>query len=405
MKNITSLSLILAATVALAACDGDDTPGNGSLKAPQGLQVVSVAATSALVSWEEDAAALYHDVCVPGVDTLAVESASSCEISGLQPNTTYTWKARARNGETVTAWVDGPAITTGDVALNAPRELQVTSTTYNSALLLWEGDTTALYHDVCIPGVDTLSVVSFSSCGIDGLEQNTTYTWKVRARRGETVTAWVDGPTFKTEIYDDARGPWVGEWYSDGKWTGSVTLYGNTIPYEQFSSYLPDTLRPGTMGTIDVTIELAEENGEKLIAMEFPAPPFPGAFTETRVVMPIVDGKGSVERPLTQTIPVVTAANPVAVRDLPFIESILGSAAGLESMIENLSITEFTVHLTKITFTFGPVATDTIPVVVVIDGTTELDTDNTLANILLDTMLSDNRLKITIHSSLYRKEE
>jgi hypothetical protein len=283
------------------------------------------------------------------------------------------------------------------IALNAPSNLQVHTVTRNSVIVSWQGDSTALYHDVFVSGGDTISVAS-TSCGIDGLQQNTTYSWHVRARRGETTSAFVTGPSFTTEAYNDVITAWTGKWYNKG-WDGSISLFGNEVPYSEFSAFMPDSLNPERMGVMEFTIEEAEDG---ILAITFPTPTIAlaGPFPTGRVLFPLVEDKASIEQPLSNTIPLVT--EPVPIGELPFLEDVGNNMlAGYDS----LSITEFTVNLTKLTFTFGPPAADTIPAFVTIDGTATIKTDDALLNALLDFLLPNDKLKIKITSTLYRKEE
>jgi hypothetical protein len=287
-----------------------------------------------------------------------------------------------------------------EIKLVAPTTLQVHDVTHNSVLVTWQGDTNALYHDVLVQGQDTLAVQSNASCGVDGLLPSTTYTWQVRARHGKVTTPWVPGPSFTTAAYHDVRGAWVGQWIAN-EWGGSVTLYGTEVPYEQFRDYMPgEVLDPGATGEMEITIELAEE---EMIAMTFPVVatpvPAPVPVPEGRVLLPVIEGKVTVEETLSNTIPVVE--EPVPVSEIPFLEAVGGT--GMEQYLDGLVIETFTVNLTKLTFSFGPVAADTIPVTVTVDGNTSLKTNNVFADLLISTL--DNKLKIKINSTLHRKEE
>ncbi|MDR1274686.1 MAG: hypothetical protein LBK12_09075, partial [Odoribacteraceae bacterium] len=134
-----------------------------------------------------------------------------------------------------------------DITLALPVQLQVSSLTYNSVILAWQrGDTNALAYDVYVEGLlDTISVedthVTSLTCGIEGLQHSTPYDWYARACHGNVKTAWVKGPSFTTEFYDDTRDHWVGTWQGE-TWDGSVTIFGMNLPYSQFSDFMPEDL-------------------------------------------------------------------------------------------------------------------------------------------------------------------
>jgi hypothetical protein len=68
--------------------------------------------------------------------------------------------------------------------------------TDTSVILTWEGTTDS--YEIEIGG--TTKAVGTDIVTINGLLQDTEYTWKVRAIEGELTSEWVDGPTFTTEL-------------------------------------------------------------------------------------------------------------------------------------------------------------------------------------------------------------
>ncbi|MDR2414182.1 MAG: fibronectin type III domain-containing protein [Odoribacteraceae bacterium] len=283
------------------------------------------------------------------------------------------------------------------VVLNPPSNLQIHTVTHNSVIVYWQGDSTALFHDVFVSGGDTIPVAS-TSCGIDGLQQKTTYNWYVRARRGGTTTAFVAGPPFTTEDYSDVMAAWEGEWNNRG-WDGSITLFGNEVPYSDFSAFMPDSLNPARMEAMNLKIEETEDSN---LAITFPTLPVAGPFPTGRVVFPLDGDRATLEQELSNTIPFVR--EPVPVADLPFLDDMSGMS-DLLAEYGDIAITEFTVNLTKFTFTLGPPAADTIPALITIDGTAKMSTDDALLNAVLDLLLPNDNLKIKITTTLYRKEE
>jgi hypothetical protein len=267
---------------------------------------------------------------------------------------------------------------------------------HNSVIVTWTGDTTARAYDVYVTGQDTIPVEG-TSCGVDGLQHSTPYQWHVRARNGERKTTWVDGPSFTTEFYDDTRDHWVGTWQARD-WTGTVILFGSSIPYDEFADYIPAEVDPAAMlQSMEVTIALADNNQ---ITMTLPAFTEPSPIPGGDVTLPIIDQKATIEQSLSGTgaIPVIT--DPVPVTSLPFFDDIEGAA-----LLNGTSITEFTITPESITITFGPQVADSIPVLVTVNSQVSVHVSDSLLDAMLGLALPDKSLKIRINSALYKKEE
>ena len=76
----------------------------------------------------------------------------------------------------------------------APTNLNVTDITLESAKLTWTGTGTSYELQV---GTTTYTSTS-TSYSLTGLQENTEYTWKVRAKKGNDFSAWTNGTKFKT---------------------------------------------------------------------------------------------------------------------------------------------------------------------------------------------------------------
>ena len=76
----------------------------------------------------------------------------------------------------------------------APTNLNVTDISLESAKLTWTGIGTSYELQV---GTTTYTSTS-TSYNVTGLQENTEYTWKVRARKGDDFSAWTNGHKFKT---------------------------------------------------------------------------------------------------------------------------------------------------------------------------------------------------------------
>jgi hypothetical protein len=293
-----------------------------------------------------------------------------------------------------------------DITLALPTQLQVSSFTHNSAILTWQrGDTNALAYDVYVVGLpDTISVeapdIPAITCGVDGLEHSTTYDWYARARHENVKTTWVKGPSFTTEFYDDTRDHWIGTWQG-ATWDGSVTIFGMNLPYSQFSDFMPEDLDLDAMfQSMEITITLADDNQVAMTFPQFPdASPFPGG----EILLPVIDGTATYEQTISIPIEIITEDNPVPASELPFVpDAVKGNPA-----LANVSITDFTVHLKKITFTFGPQAENTLPAHLNISGDATIGVDDPMANALLFLVIPSDTRKIAINfsSTLSKKQE
>ena len=116
-KHIIFLTLtaLLAAFVAACNDNGTDDGGKddaGELKpvvAPSNLRVENLLDMSAVLVWDGENSE--YEVEWNGTMMLVTPSISF-GIDSLTPETSYTWKVRAKEGERYSEWVDGPAFTT-----------------------------------------------------------------------------------------------------------------------------------------------------------------------------------------------------------------------------------------------------------------------------------------------------
>ena len=79
-------------------------------------------------------------------------------------------------------------------SVSAPTNLSVTDITWLSAKLTWSG--TADSYEIAV-GNKTYTATT-TLCAPTDLSASTPYTWKVRAKKGNNYSEWVDGPNFTT---------------------------------------------------------------------------------------------------------------------------------------------------------------------------------------------------------------
>jgi len=157
------------------------------LAAPTNLAAVDVLTTSVTLKWDTVANAVSYDLMI---DSVVYEGVSSpFELTGLQPETQYTWTVRAvGDGETYlnSAFAEPVSFTTlpeqpaDPVVLAAPTHLTVDELTSTSAVLKWDSVEQALAYVVMLDSVafDEVSDTLFS---LDTLTPDTQYTWTVKA--------------------------------------------------------------------------------------------------------------------------------------------------------------------------------------------------------------------------------
>lgn len=116
------LPLIFGVLIGIAACTPDNPSGTPvEIKAPTGVEVVDSDQTSLTFTWEEVAGASYYvarletsdGTLVPGGQTTVKET--TVKYDGLESNTEYLFKVRAKTGETLSDYCDPViAATEGD---------------------------------------------------------------------------------------------------------------------------------------------------------------------------------------------------------------------------------------------------------------------------------------------------
>ena len=116
------LPLIFGVLAGIAACTPDNPSGTPvEIKAPTGVKVVDSDQTSLTFAWEEVAGASYYvarletsdGTLVPGGQTTVKET--TVKYNGLESNTEYLFKVRAKTGETLSDYCDPViAATEGD---------------------------------------------------------------------------------------------------------------------------------------------------------------------------------------------------------------------------------------------------------------------------------------------------
>jgi len=110
---------------------------------PSDLAVAEVAAKSAKLSWTENGTATAWEICLNDDETETVEADSNpFTLTGLTPETEYTVKVRAVDGEKKSNWSKAVTFTT-DVEFHTPTDLTADNITHNAADISWTVETAA----------------------------------------------------------------------------------------------------------------------------------------------------------------------------------------------------------------------------------------------------------------------
>jgi chitinase len=190
-----------------ANCDGSpDTPPG----APSGLRLVAGTTTTAALAWNAAAAGSLpvtgYDVYRDGTPATSV-TGTSATISGLTPNTAYSFTVKAKDAKGTTSPASAAlAVTTNNPADDtqaptAPGGLRSTAADAASVSLTWTAstdDTGVVGYDV-YRGTTLATTVTTTGAVVTGLAPSTSYTFTVRARDGyDNVSAPSTAVTAKT---------------------------------------------------------------------------------------------------------------------------------------------------------------------------------------------------------------
>lgn len=224
---------------------------------PADLKTVDVTKNSAKFTWKHDDADV-HQISINNQTPKEVTE-PAFEVTGLTPDTEYTWKVRSGKNDAWSEWVEGAAFTT----LSAPLTgLAVINVTHNGAVIGWDSyngngiayhitvngafdeaalaaaGLAALYNPATKEFSGYVNNIAANAIGLKPfLLPETAYTWKVavvRNEKGEENPA-VEGPGFTTLQVDPVFISRFGNYSAVGtpggvegaagkpEWSGAVT--------------------------------------------------------------------------------------------------------------------------------------------------------------------------------------
>ena len=134
-------------------------------------------------------------------------------------------------------------------SVSPPTNLSVTDVAGTSVRLIWAG--TADSYEIQFPNQQTTNNYLISTTNtslVTDLTENTAYTWKVRAKKGNNYSKWVNGPSFTTT----ETLPIVGTWeykkieVKDVTCNDPTTEFGIKMGFQQYAGESIDGYLSGT---------------------------------------------------------------------------------------------------------------------------------------------------------------
>lgn len=182
-------------------------PGQVSLTSPSNGALGLTMPIS--LQWETDeyASSYVIEIAKDGeVDQTTTSSSNSLNVT-LDYETTYTWRVKSKNSNGESTWSDSWTFSTAEGLVDSITTLSPTDGATNqstSPLLTWEADENATEYDVEVSDDDFTStmlsrtVYGQTSYQLSGLENETSYSWRVRGSNSTSDGPWSDVWSFTT---------------------------------------------------------------------------------------------------------------------------------------------------------------------------------------------------------------
>ncbi|MDL2319766.1 hypothetical protein LJC45_01390 [Alistipes sp. OttesenSCG-928-B03] len=275
--------------------------------------------------------------------------------------------------------------------LAAPKDPIVSVKQAKKVVVEWVGDETATSYEVELGG-RTIELEG-TSCGMY-VNENTDYTWKVRAIRGEESSEWVAGPPFKTLVYNDPRIDWIGYW-KVSTWELAIDATGVSIPMDEIMRFIPEDVINAILDMVEFKLSPADEESEipeydeLMISLdlleELGLPEVAAVF--------LVEGAYTMERGLS--IPLNYPGLPLDASEIPFLSNIPGLGR-----VENLMIRKLQLELTDMQIKAGPINGDTMLFSGSLGGRIVIETGDALIDMSISLMKP--KMRLTFSSNVKR---
>ncbi|WNG52354.1 chitinase [Archangium minus] len=235
--------------------------------APSGLTSTSKSSTSVSLSWN----ASTDNIGVTGYEvfsgsTLAASTTgTSATVSGLSPNTTYTFTVKARDAAGNRSAASSAFSVTTDPQIadtqapTAPTSLRATGTTSNSVSLTWSAsnDNVGVTGYEVFSGSTLAATTTGTSATVSGLSPSTTYTFTVKARdaagnrSASSVSA--SATTLATSTGDIPSKILIGYWHNFDNGSGFIRLRNVSPKWDVINVSFAEPTNGATGGTIGFT--------------------------------------------------------------------------------------------------------------------------------------------------------
>ncbi|WP_066020437.1 MULTISPECIES: fibronectin type III domain-containing protein [Clostridium] len=270
-----------------------DTKGEWSDKVSKTILAVipstgittSVSASSINYSWNAVVGAAGYDVEIDG-KVIGNGNNTSYTAVGLDAGTKHTFRVRAKSADNMADWSD--TLTKTTLAVISSNDVQ-TAATHTSINYSWNAVAGATGYDVELDGKQ-INDISGTSYTADGLDVNSSHTFRVRAKCSDTTGDWSDVITKATLPIDKVSGVSSTSTYTSIKVTwnavNDVTGYdievnGKVIDAGNNTSYTAEGLDANTSYSFRVRAKISSAVGEWSDAISAKVMPAPIMDVET----------------------------------------------------------------------------------------------------------------------------
>ena len=226
---------------------------------PTGFSVNDIEGTSALISWFENGTATSWDLCLNNDEENLIEAgANPFTITGLDYNTNYTVKVRARTGTHVSGWSNIIRFTTLPYVppCLTPQNLTVSYTEGTTATVNWTSSEPRFDIDINGTVIENIS----KPYQMTGLESATFYDVKVRARNDAGISDWTNTISFHTVFFEEmcSVSLELTDTYGDG-WNGNKIRIVDALSGIEIGSFRNHNLKANVADKYNASVPIGRE--------------------------------------------------------------------------------------------------------------------------------------------------
>ena len=266
--------------VIASAQDGTCSSGATVPTAPSSFATTTVSTSSVAFSWTDNANGgaqednfiigyiVGSDVSdFPGTTSSVAQDATSVTVSGLSPNTQYTFRLAAQNSEGTSSYVTSSAFYTLPVV---PSAISASASGQSSVIVSWTDDTNASGSTYQISYADgtAIDTTTNKSYTVSGLSAGTSYSFKVRTRHAGDATVYSDY-TSSASATTDAASSSGGGGGGGSSTPAPAPVFVDQITKKQLLDTEILTINSGASSTVSrtVSLKIAEQASVTLMAI------------------------------------------------------------------------------------------------------------------------------------------